>query len=237
MGGRRTVAHVVWLERALVAVGILCLGYSAYRTVEARNFQRDQMVAFEERLSGTPLMAVAPAAPALDASGASLAVFTEAPAEERRDRAEAASDRDGRRDALEAFPNVLALLDIPRLNLTAPIMTGDDAETLRVAVGHLPDTPKPWEAGNSALAAHRDGLFRPLRHIRVGDDLRVRTTEGEFIYRVRETRIVMPDDLSVLDPTPDPSLTLITCYPFNFVGNAPKRFIVQADRVAAAGTQ
>jgi sortase A len=128
---------------------------------------------------------------------------------------------------------VLALLEVPRLNISAPVLSGEDAATLDIAVGHLRDTPLPWEAGNSAMAAHRDGLFRPLRHIRVGDAVRVRTEHGEFAYRVRETRIVMPDDLSVLAPTREHTLTLITCYPFNFVGNAPKRFIVHADRLSA----
>jgi sortase A len=110
-------------------------------------------------------------------------------------------------------------------------MSGDDEATLDLAVGHLPDTPRPWEPGNSAMAAHRDGLFRPLRRIKVGDELRVRTRHGDFTYRVRETKIVMPDDLSVLEPTANATVTLITCYPFDFIGHAPKRFIVHADRV------
>lgn len=110
-------------------------------------------------------------------------------------------------------------------------MSGDDDATLDMAVGHLPDTPRPWEPGNSAMAAHRDGLFRPLKGIKVGDELRLRTREGDFTYRVRETKVVMPTDLSVLEPTEHNSLTLITCYPFNYVGAAPKRFIVHADRV------
>jgi sortase A len=129
---------------------------------------------------------------------------------------------------------VVALLDIPRLHISTPVLSGDDAATLDLAAGHLPDTPKPWEPGNSAFAAHRDGLFRPLRNVRVGDEVRVTTLAGEFTYRVRETRIVWPTDLSVLEPTVGSTLTLITCYPFNFVGNAPKRFVVHADRVDAA---
>jgi sortase A len=116
-------------------------------------------------------------------------------------------------------------------------MTGDSEATLDVAVGHLPDTPKPWEPGNSAFAAHRDGLFRPLKNIRVGDDVRVRSVHGEFVYRVRGTKIVTPDDLSVLEPTATDTLTLITCYPFNYVGHAPKRFIVQAERLTGSDGQ
>ena len=97
-------------------------------------------------------------------------------------------------------------------------MSGDDDKTLDIAIGHLPDTPKPWEPGNSAVAAHRDGLSRPLTHIKVGDDLRVRTLEGELQYRVRELKIVTPEDLSVLEPTGTDLLTLITCFPFDYVG-------------------
>jgi sortase A len=89
----------------------------------------------------------------------------------------------------------------------------------------------PWEQGNSALAGHRDTFFRGLRGIRVGDDMRVLTAYGDFTYQVKRTVIVMPDDLSVLAPTSQPTLTLVTCYPFSFIGHAPKRFIVQAERV------
>lgn len=99
------------------------------------------------------------------------------------------------------------------------------------AIGHLPDTPLPWSVGNSALAAHRDALFRPLRHVRPGDVLRLKTPHGDFDYVVRETMIVEPHELWVLDPTSVSMLTLISCYPFNFVGNAPKRFIVRAERM------
>lgn len=103
-----------------------------------------------------------------------------------------------------------------------------------LSAGHLPDTPWPWQPGNSAIAAHRDGRFRALRHIKVGDDVRLRTARGELRYRVRELSIVEPDDLSVLAPREKSSLTLITCYPFTYIGNAPKRFIVRAERLASA---
>jgi sortase A len=127
--------------------------------------------------------------------------------------------------------SLIGMIEIPRLRMSAPVIAGDDAETLEVAAGHLPDTPRPWEPGNSAIAAHRDGLFRGLKGIRVGDDVVVRTTGGDLYYRVSGTRIVRPDDLSVLEATPAPTLTLITCYPFNFIGSAPKRFVVTAERV------
>ena len=80
------------------------------------------------------------------------------------------------------------------------------------------------------MAGHRDTLFQPLQHIRVGDELRVSTVRGDFRYQVRETMVVDPDDVWVLDSTDRPMLTLITCYPFNYVGKAPRRFIVRAER-------
>lgn len=124
---------------------------------------------------------------------------------------------------------LVGMLEVPRLKLTTPVIEGDQAPILRRAVGHLPDTPFPWEAGNSAVAGHRDGLFRPLKDIKVGDEIRFRTPQAEFRYRVTETTIVEPDDLSVLRPRPKNALTLISCYPFYFVGNAPRRFIVHAE--------
>ena len=126
---------------------------------------------------------------------------------------------------------LVGMLDVPRLNLSTPVIEGDDDTTLKRAVGHLPDTPLPWEQGNSAFAGHRDGLFRPLKDIKVGDEIRFRTSRSEFRYRVTETSIVAPDDVSVLEHQSQPTLTLITCYPFSFVGNAPKRFIIHAQRL------
>jgi LPXTG-site transpeptidase (sortase) family protein len=126
---------------------------------------------------------------------------------------------------------LIGMLDVPRLELSTPVIEGDDTLTLKRAVGHLPDTPLPWDSGNSAIAGHRDGLFRPLKDIKVGDEIRFRTTRDEFRYRVTKTSIVKPDDLSVLESQPDAAtLTLITCYPFYYVGSAPKRFIVHAAR-------
>jgi sortase A len=89
----------------------------------------------------------------------------------------------------------------------------------------------PWENGNSALAGHRDTFFRPLKGVRAGDEIRLVSPRGTFVYRVRETRVVDPDDLAVLAPTPQPELTLVTCYPFYYVGHAPRRYIVRAERV------
>ncbi len=128
----------------------------------------------------------------------------------------------------------IGILEIPRLHVSVAVVNGDDDDMLRVAVGHLPDTPLPWEAGNSALAAHRDTFFRPLENIHENDEVRFATPRGDFLYRVRRTLIVGPEDVWVLAPTLLPSLTLVTCYPFSLVGHAQQRFIVQAERVAPA---
>jgi sortase A len=129
---------------------------------------------------------------------------------------------------------LVGMLDVPRLKLTTPVIEGDDDSTLKRAVGHLPDTPLPWENGNTAFAGHRDGLFRPLKDIQIGDEIYFRTSRDEFRYRVTGTSIVTPDDVSVLEQRSRSSLTLITCYPFYFVGNAPKRFIIHASREDAS---
>jgi sortase A len=131
---------------------------------------------------------------------------------------------------------LIGRVDIPRLGLSAAVAEGDDDKTLVKAVGHLPDTPLPWERrGNVALAAHRDGLFRSLEGVRLNDDVRVVTSRGEFRYRVTKTHIVNPDDVWVIAPTDTPTITLITCYPFAFIGNAPQRFIVKAELVEDLG--
>jgi sortase A len=124
----------------------------------------------------------------------------------------------------------IGMLEIPRLGLSSIVLEGDHMAALLLGVGHLSDTPLPWHDGNSVLAAHRDTFFRPLARIRRDDVIRFSTADAEFEYVVTETMIVGPTDLAVLDPTPSAMLTLITCYPFDYVGPAPDRFIVRAER-------
>ena len=122
-------------------------------------------------------------------------------------------------------------IEIPRIKLSAMVREGADARTLGRGVGHVPGTALPGDDGNVALAAHRDRHFRGLRNIQLGDEIRVQTTAGIFLYVVDSTRVVPPTEVSVLDPTPEPSITLITCYPFNYIGPAPERFIVRGRRL------
>lgn len=130
-----------------------------------------------------------------------------------------------------AIGEPIGSLEIARVGLSGVVVEGDEESVLDRAIGHLPDTPLPWHTGNSALAAHRDALFRPLKGVRLGDIIRLRTPHGDSEYLVREILIVNPDDLWVLDPTPVSMLTLISCWPFNYIGHAPKRFIVRAERM------
>ena len=124
-------------------------------------------------------------------------------------------------------------IEIPRLGVSTIVRAGSDARTLQLAVGHLPGTALPGETGNVGLAGHRDTFFRRLADIRADDEIRVVTPDGTFRYRVQRTNVVEPDDVWVLDPTGHPALTLVTCYPFSYVGSAPQRFIVRAAMEAA----
>ena len=122
----------------------------------------------------------------------------------------------------------LGILRLARVGLEVPILEGTDDETLNRGAGHIEDTARPGENGNSGIAAHRDGFFRVLEKVQVGDVFEVETARGVFKYRLERTWIVSPDDVSVLDDTAQPSITLVTCYPFYYVGSAPRRFIVRA---------
>jgi len=121
-------------------------------------------------------------------------------------------------------------IEIPRLGLSSVVLEGDDAAALLLGVGHLSDTPLPWHDGNTVLAAHRDTFFRPLAHIRKGDVIRFSTADAALEYVVKELKVVEPTAVEVLEPTSAATLTLITCFPFDYIGPAPQRFIVRAER-------
>ena len=188
-----------WLERGLLTLGIACLGYYGYVSAETALYQ-----AYEDRELDKVLASVtAPEAP-----GAPTGV---APA------------RVG-----PAPRSTIGRIDIPRLGVSAVVRAGSDARTLRLAVGHIAGTSLPGEPGNVGLAAHRDTFFRRLRDIRPDDEIIVTTPEGTFRYSVSGTKIVSPTDVWVLDATERPALTLVTCYPFSYIGRAPQRFAVRA---------
>jgi sortase A len=122
----------------------------------------------------------------------------------------------------------LAVLRISKVNLEVPVLKGTDDLVLNRGVGHIPGTVLPGEEGNIGIAGHRDGFFRVLKDVGPGDTIELETEDRTDTYRVNQIVIVKPDDVTVLRPRSVPSLTLVTCYPFYFIGSAPQRYIVEA---------
>jgi sortase A len=185
----------VWriLERALLVIGMVSLGYVGYVVAESYLYQT---------LENRELDAILASAPA-------PTVHVPRPR--------------------PAAGSIIGRIEIPRLGVSTIIRAGSDARTLRLAVGHIPGTAYPGEQGNIGLAGHRDTFFRRLRDIRVDDEIRIVTPEETYTFRVERTTVVKPRDTWVLNDPPSATvLTLVTCYPFTYVGSAPDRFIVRA---------
>ena len=199
-GSRRIAA---WAERSLWALGLLLLGYWGYSQAAIR-FEQARL---EESLFGD----ADPASSEDDALGADLETATQASVA----------------PVLEPG-TALALIEIPRLDVRAMVVEGVDNRELERAAGHVPGTALPGAIGNSVMAAHRDTLFAGLRHARLGDRITIKTGDRELFYRVSSIDVVTPRSMHVMDPTPHASITLITCFPFDFVGPAPMRYIVSA---------
>jgi sortase A len=187
------------VERVLLVIAVVSLGYYTYVSAETLLYQ-----AYENRELNAILQSVP------DRTGGV------GPA--------AAAPR-----ARPAPGSIVGRVEVPRLGVSAVVRAGSDARTLQLAVGHIPGTALPGEPGNVGLAGHRDTFFRRLREITPDDEIRLVTADGTFVYRVARTNVVEPSDVWVLDPTSHPSLTLVTCYPFTYVGSAPQRFIVRAE--------
>ncbi len=232
------------LRALLLLIGLCGIGYYAYTLADQYVYQAYQNWAFDQQISGdhavtfadyvrerTPFSFLVGVKPA-EAPKATAAVAPNAPP------AEIARPADG---------SVLGRVEIPRLNLSAIVREGVEAETLKVAVGHVPSTALPGDPGNFAIAAHRDTLFRALKDIKKDDLITFQSPSGSYRYRVVATKIVKPSDVSVLRsdgggliPNTSDSqkiLTMITCYPFYYVGSAPKRFIVEAELVRPENAQ
>ncbi len=136
---------------------------------------------------------------------------------------------------LSTFNGVIGRLEVPELGLQVPILNDYDPDSLRRGVGRIKGTGTPGGLGNLVLAGHRDTYFRPLRRVRSGMIMRVVTPGGTYDYVVDSTSIVLPSNIDVLDIGDRPEMTLITCYPFDYIGAAPKRFIVRSHLVSVAG--
>jgi sortase A len=192
----------VWLRaarRGLLAVALACGGTCALSLLRAARFTR---------VEGDRLASVL--------AGEGLQASSSSPAAGRRARGEA---RPGR---------AWGRIEVPRLGLSELVAEGVDDATLGVAVGHLPGTAFPGEPGNVALAGHRDTVFRLLEQVQPDDLLRLVTPDGTFEYRVDRLEVVAPGRTEVVAPTDERTLTLVTCYPFGYVGRAPLRYVVRA---------
>jgi sortase A len=205
-----------WSRYLFFAFGILALGYVGFVLLEARLFQADQSRRFQQELNGLKPPIISDQLP----RGSSISLKP-AEADVRVERIDTAGTGD----------TPLGRIEISTIGLTAMILEGTDARTLRRAVGHIPGTPLPGQQGNVAITGHRDTFFRPLHNIRKDDEIRLTTLSGSYRYLVDSIKVVEPEDTEVLDNSDDAILTLVTCYPFYFVGPAPKRFIVRAHRM------
>jgi sortase A len=205
-----------WIERALIAIGILCVGLWAWSWIDAKIYQYRESKLLEEAASARATVA---------SETDSLGAFreTSAPAPEEKEPSEPGPEG-----------SLVGRIEIPRLDVSAIVLEGVDKKTLRRGVGRIPETALPGDGGNVGLAAHRDSFFRGLKDIRKNDIVTLKTMEDTYYYRVEWTEIVRPQDTHVLADSGAPELTLVTCYPFYYVGSAPKRFIVRAQRVDEA---
>lgn len=142
------------------------------------------------------------------------------------------SRKSGSSARLSSASALIGRLSVPRLHLSAMVREGIDGNTLQLAIGHIPATALPGQAGNVGVAGHRDTFFSGLKNLRTGDEIQFSTLSGDFNYLVESLIIVEPDNVGVLAPSSENVLTLVTCYPFSFIGSAPKRFVVRARQVS-----
>ena len=203
---RKRNRAAAWLERFLWAAGLTALGYCAFIWGRAA-YDQDQGNRILDLLLG---------------SGAQSAKNGSAPSVSAP------------REAVPQEGSLVGRIEIPRLALAAVVFEGTSDGTLARGVGHLSSSAAPGQSGNLVLAGHRDTFFRELRRIRTGDLVTVTTVEGPSHYEVESTAVVGPDAVDVLQASGGSTLTLITCYPFRYIGNAPDRFIVRGRKIAGS---
>lgn len=193
-----------WMQRALFACGISMLGYCGFVLVDGWMFQNRERRHFEHMLHDG----------------------------QATTHAGSRTSHPGSPKLLQAAATegLIGRIEIPRLGLSVIVLEGVNRITLRRAVGHIPGTARPGQRGNAGISGHRDTFFRPLRNIRQNDIITLTTLHGDYSYRVVSIRVVSVHNVAVLDPSGNESLTLVTCYPFYFVGPAPDRFVVRAER-------
>ncbi len=197
-------AFLRWSRLVLLSNGLALLGYCAYVVVDAWWFQGSEARRLQSLIEGAR------------ARRADLR-YVKVPGPPSQPEA-------------MMMHGLVGRIDIARLGVSVMVLEGFDGKTLRRGAGHIPGTALPGQAGNVGISAHRDTFFRPLRNIRAGDVISVTTLDGQYQYKVETTKVVSSKDVSVLAATGSEVLTLVTCYPFYYVGAAPERFVVRAVR-------
>ena len=196
-----------WTQRTLLACGILLLGYCGFALVDAWIFQRRASQDLDRQLR------------------------VQRAKSQKRPQSQSSTSPKAGSAAAPTADGLVGRIEIPRLLLSVVVVEGVTKTALRRAVGHIPGTALPGEAGNVGVAGHRDTFFRPLKDLRVKDQIHFSTLKGDFNYEVESLKVVAPDDVGVLAPSGENVLTMVTCYPFYYVGSAPKRWIVRARQV------
>ncbi len=229
-GGRGSIGAMAWLrrfERLFWIAGILLVAVWVAAYVHKAVLSRRDLAHFEtaSRAARTaPSAAPTPAPSPIATPGRTLAAETTP--DQTLWSIQRVREYEESLKAKSSDP--LAVLRIPKIGLEVAVLEGTDDLTLNRAIGHIEETPRPGENGNVGIAGHRDGFFRGLKDVVVGDTMELETLSGKETYRVEDIWIVSPEDVQVLDPTPGRAITLVACYPFYFVGSAPKRYIVRA---------
>lgn len=198
---------LTWAQRALFASAALLLGYCGFVVLDTWVFQQREGDDLARLLAGRHT-----ASEGVAESEESAVLPPDVPA--------------------VAEDGLIGRLEVPRLHFSAIVIEGVGGKALRRAVGHVPGTALPGEPGNVALSGHRDTFFRPLKDLKVTDQIRFSTAKGDFTYEVESLRVVEPDNVGVLAQPGGNALTLVTCYPFYYVGPAPRRWIARARQVA-----
>jgi sortase A len=205
----RIVARYVFL-----IVAVVCLGLYSYAYMERVLYQTYESREFDQTLGRG------------GAAAASTGTIAPISRFERSPRKSASSS------SLPPATALIGRLSVPRLHLSAMVREGIDQNTLLLAIGHVPSTPLPGQTGNVGVAGHRDTFFRGLKDVQTKDEIDFSTLRGDFKYEVESLIVVEPSNVGVLAPSAENVLTLVTCYPFSYIGEAPKRFIVRARQVS-----
>jgi sortase A len=204
-----------WIQRLLLVIGLLLLGIYVGAHIHRVIMSRAEVRLFRD-LQAKPDADKADIVLSLSGLNVSFDLWSQKRIE------------DYEHSLMEHFDPPLAILRIAKVNLEAPVLEGTDDLTLNRGVGHIPGTGRPGQEGNIGIAGHRDGFFRVLKDIGPGDTIELVTASRKDVYTVDQIVLVSPSDVSVLQARSGRSLTLVTCYPFYFIGSAPQRYIVQA---------